>query len=144
MKVILRPRQMGKTSKLIEIAANTDSTILCVRHAHIRGLVCQAKELGYAIPRPMSVASFLNTDTPLRPKRILVDNAEWVLSDLLRLQGRSELTGLAMTGVNDINYDEQRDYQQWEEFRKSNKNLTFVEFVEFKYNIKQDGKNNES
>ena len=134
MKAIVRPRQMGKTSELIKLAANTDSTILCVRHSHIRSVVDLAKKIGYAIPEPMSVDSFQKPKHIDRPRRILIDNAEWVLIDLLRLQD-VRLVGLAMTGVNDVDYNEQYDCEQWQEFKRTNKDLTFIEFCNFKYGL---------
>lgn len=95
MKVIARDRGSGKTHDLIKMARQTDSTIVCANKCAANCVGKQAEEMKIRIKSPISIS-----DLPYigRGARILIDNAECVLSTLLP---NNEIIGLTITKSDD-------------------------------------------
>ena len=86
MKVIYKPRGTGKTTELVKLSATMQIPIICISPEHI----CEvAKELGMTIPQPISVRDY----KPFSNEKILVDDAEYVLSHLI---GKIECMTISM------------------------------------------------
>lgn len=130
MKVIVRPRQMGKTTDLIKYAAEIDATIVCLNEHMAKSIYRLAKDMGCNI----------HTPTPYTRLRcvsgtILIDNANMILANLLKYPEHM-IGGVVLDGVPDVNYSQLKDGEQWEEFRKFNPDMTYNEFAKFKYGMK--------
>lgn len=76
MKIIYAPRCAFKTTELVRLSAETNTPILCQHPSYIVDL---AKELALTIPAPIDLRDY----KPRTVERILVDDAEVVLSQLL-------------------------------------------------------------
>lgn len=59
MKIIARPRQAGKTTDLIKLAAEHFAYIVCVSHEHAYQLATQARAAGLDIPFPLTFDEFI-------------------------------------------------------------------------------------
>ena len=130
MKIIVRPRQMGKTTELILIAEKTQATIICRKCETAKSVKRMALEMGCNIPEPTSYTNTKNIEG-----NFLIDNADWILSAFLKIP-QHLIVGIAMDGVPEIDWDERQDIEQWEEFRRTRPDLTYKKFCEFKYNMK--------
>lgn len=58
MKIIHRPRNSGRTSKLIALAADDYSYIVCSSHAECARIARQADVMGLSIPFPITYMEF--------------------------------------------------------------------------------------
>ena len=76
MKIIYKSRGKGKTTELVKISASTGLPIVCKTTSHINYI---AKELGLTIPTPIAIKDY----KPFSNEKILVDDAEYVLSHLI-------------------------------------------------------------
>lgn len=76
MKIIYKSRGTGKTTELVKLSASTQTPIICINPRYISDV---AKELGLIIPQPISIKDY----KPFSNEKILVDDAEYVLSHLI-------------------------------------------------------------
>ena len=99
MKIINLGRGQGKTTRLLYASEFNDTPILCCNETHKKHLLYRAKELHLDIPEPIIVSDFFSQK--IRGKRIeeiLVDDAEWVLQQLLYSMGlHSEIKAITLT-----------------------------------------------
>ena len=131
MKVIVRPRQMGKTTELIKMAERYDAVIVTHRYETAKQVGRMAEELGYCI-RPPICCSTLKSDIKCGDIRnLIIDNAEIVLSEILGHGNR--IIGMSISGVENKFYDAQKDHEQYEDFRRFRPDLTFQQFCTIKY-----------
>ena len=131
MKIIVRPRQMGKTSELIRLAEKKDGVIVCLKMDTAKNIDRLAMKMGIKIRPSTTYGCLVDIKGPF-----IIDNADCILRTLLKLTS-SNVAGLAMNGVPEKEWDERRDYMQWEEFnRLRDDELTYKEFIEFKYGKK--------
>jgi len=141
MKVIVRPRQCGKSKDLIEYAWTYDYHILCYNQHDACRLFSQAKALNCDIPKDrfISASSGGKLFKGMRIKGLVVDNVDLVLSSLLNIlpecvSGSGDpIKLITTTGVNEHEYSEVEDYDQYQDFKTYRPNLTYVEFCKFKY-----------
>lgn len=54
MKMIIRKRATGKTTELIKIAAQNNSTIVCVNNTRVNNVLEQANKMGLEIKQPIT------------------------------------------------------------------------------------------
>lgn len=80
MEIICKERQTGKTIKLIKMSAANNIPILVTNENESYLIKQKAKTLGLVIPEPIMYDKSLN----LKGKDIYVDNAEWLLQDILK------------------------------------------------------------
>ncbi len=125
MKVIVRPRQMGKTRKLIQISEQTGAIIIVPDHRFVKNVQGLALKLGYVIPKPMTFGEL--KEKQVKPELgVLIDNADYIIRSMI---GSVVIKGIALDGfANEDDYDERRDYENREEF----KNLTYEDFCTLK------------
>jgi len=136
MKVIVRPRQMGKTTELLKYAAENDLVIVTHTVDYAKQLDKQATRAGL-IMRPPIAASMLMNDMKCNDvKGVVIDNVELVLSVLMH--NISPIYGMTVSGVPELDYDERKDHEQFEDFKKGNPDLTWQQFCSFKYNMTLD------
>lgn len=135
MKVIVRPRQTGKTTELIKLANAHNAIMVCLRHESAKGIDRKAKQMGLVIP---TAVSYSQENLRLIKNPIIIDNADRILCDMLNIPHCS-VVAMAMDGVPNMDYDEMRDYNQFIELSKHNKDLTYQKFIEMKYNKKFGG-----
>jgi len=138
MKVIVRPRQCGKTTELLEYAAFYGYTILTHKHADCKRLLDLAHDMGLDIPEPISVTTYPDCACSKVFKGIIIDNADLIMKHFLRdilPSCNGNLAMMTMSGVPEHEYDEHGDVEQWEEFRQYNPDLHYREFAKFKYNL---------
>lgn len=99
MKIISLGRGQGKTTRLLYASEFNDAPILCSNEVHKKYLKRMAEELRLHIPEPIIVSDFFTSK--IRGKRIeeiLVDDAEWVLQNLLYSMGlHSEIKAITIT-----------------------------------------------
>jgi hypothetical protein len=81
LKVIADKRGTGKTTKLVYASHVTGARILCMSRRNIDNIKDLARELKMAIPNPVCVKDIQCSD--VMQGDILVDNAEYVLQELL-------------------------------------------------------------
>ena len=87
MKIICTPRRTGKTTKLIEACAEQGGYIVCSSEREARDIARRAKDMGHNIPFPVTSFEVVNGKTLGKRIELLhVDNAEFVLQDLLRVR----------------------------------------------------------
>ena len=89
MLTIVGPRGSGKTQKLFKVAEKNNAMILT---PNSRALRVKAKDLGY---NNLEIIGFgdLDNDNFSLNKNVLVDNAEYVLKDLLNKFYSINMTG---------------------------------------------------
>lgn len=83
MKIICKPRQMGKTTELIKIAAQNLSTIICRSDSDARKISAQAHKMNIIILTPITIDDFLKGRFHAdRIKNFCIDNPELILKEL--------------------------------------------------------------
>ena len=109
MKKIIKPRQAGKTTDLIEISEKTGVYILTANRNRAECVFRMAQEQNRNIPFPVTLwdyqktgfrGSFIN--------HILIDDAEAVLQELFRTV---QIDALTMTSPES---DEEREDKTWD------------------------------
>ena len=88
---IFRPRQLGKSTELIKISAETGHYIVTANRIRAKVLFEQAQKLGYNIPNPFTVEDYLRSRKLKGSfiKNILIDDADAVLQavfDTVRIE----------------------------------------------------------
>lgn len=105
MKIINLGRGQGKTTRLLYASEFNDVPILCANKNHKSELVWRAKELGLKIPEPIIVSDLTSNKfmgQEYRRKDILVDEAPYVLQNLIRQLGMDgEVKAITLTS-NDL------------------------------------------
>lgn len=83
MQIILRPRQMGKTTELIRMSAETFAYIIVRSKNDATRIFHQAKEVGLDIPFPLTFQEFISGEYfGKNIKGFLIDNADDLLQSL--------------------------------------------------------------
>ena len=83
MKIIHRARQMGKTTEIIKIAADTFSYIVCLNHREADRIAKLAKEMKLDIPLPISFDEFKRNNYYFPGiKGFVFDNTDLFLQNL--------------------------------------------------------------
>lgn len=105
MKIINLGRGQGKTTRLLYASEFNNAPILCSNYKQKDDLLYKAKELRLNIPEPICVGDLFTNK--IRGKRydngILVDDAEWVLQQMLYSMGlHSEVEAITLTNEQRI------------------------------------------
>lgn len=94
MDIIVGAPRSGKTDQLIKMAANDYSYIICHNRDEAQRIANKAREVGLAIPSPITYDEFISVRYNAAGVRgFLIDNAECLLQ---RMAGRVELKGLVL------------------------------------------------
>ena len=83
MEVCNLPRGRGKSTYLIYRSHVTQIPILCMNQTSVENIKDMARRLDITIPEPIAVSSYLNEDKRPKPERLLVDEALYVLREVL-------------------------------------------------------------
>jgi NAD-dependent SIR2 family protein deacetylase len=95
MKVILRPRQTGRTEELIRLCAEAEergevSYIVCSNHTEAYRIAEVAKELKLMIGFPLTVHEFLDNQYAARNvNNLFIDNADQLLQAIAQVPIRA-------------------------------------------------------
>ncbi len=98
MKKIIGSRQTGKTAALLHMSASKHIPILTTNGSNAKLLEARAKEMGIVIPDPIvctSLDSFFNSHN--YHEGVIVDDAEWVLSTMLKHAGFKGIDALSIS-----------------------------------------------
>jgi len=83
MKVISRPRGMGKTTELIKMSAKENQYIVCSTYNDCTRVFRQAQSLGLDIPFPITFDEFIRREYYGKGiKGFLIDNADLLLQHM--------------------------------------------------------------
>lgn len=127
MKVIVRPRQMGKTTELIRMSNETGHVIVVPFQKFVERVERLAIKHDIPIKKPMTIAKLKECQDDTI-KGVLIDNADYILRDLIGA-GRYEIKAITIDGLpNEKFYDERESYMEYER-------LTYQEFCELKYGV---------
>ena len=83
MEVCNLPRGRGKSTYLIYRSHVTPIPILCMNQTHVENIKDMARRLDITIPEPIAVVGYLNENKRPKPERLLVDEALYVLREVL-------------------------------------------------------------
>jgi hypothetical protein len=128
---------MGKTTDLLDMAEDTN--LLIVTHTY-ESAIRLGKEIKRCCRNILPPVGIHGLQTYLANKEIdgiLIDNAEMVMRVLIA--GKYEIKAMAMTGVPEVDFNEVRDINQYEDFKRARPDLTYQEFSTFKYGTKVGG-----
>lgn len=104
MEVCNLPRGHGKTTYLIYRSHVTRTPILCMNQTHVRAIKDMANRLELSIPEPIAASEYMrdyvNTNAKKKPNRVLVDEALFVLGQVLE------------TNVDTVTFTEHDDYNE--------------------------------
>lgn len=95
MKVVMLPRQGGKTTQMLQLAQETFSYIVCPTMADVERLWALAREMELNIPQPISWVEF--TSGRYRPagiKGFLIDDVDRCLQGMTRV----DIKAITLTG----------------------------------------------
>lgn len=84
-KTITGTRGSGVSTQLVLESSLSRAPILCMYYPSKRHLLDRAAELGVTIPEPLTIGEF-NDRGLIKPKRIIIDDASFVLENLLGSQ----------------------------------------------------------
>ncbi len=80
MEVILGARRQGKTTRIIRVAAENFSYIICSNRREVLRIANQAREMGLEIPFPITMDEYMDGLFYGRGiKSFVIDNAELIL-----------------------------------------------------------------
>lgn len=86
-EMIMSPRRGGKSRELIEKSAQTGTYILVANSPRAHYLFEMARDLGFAIPFPVTVQEFFSSNrfdgSSIRKKGIYIDDVEDVMAAFL-------------------------------------------------------------
>lgn len=85
MNVYIAPRQIGKTTMLVKMSAETGAIIVVPTYPMIKYVEDIAKDLGLEIPKPIDYFHFIRELHTFVKKRYLVDELQMVL-DLMGVE----------------------------------------------------------
>jgi hypothetical protein len=101
MKIIAKGRSQGRTTELIKISAEKQIPIVCNSSGSVQYIMDTANKIGLKIPKPI-IPNELNL-VQFKNKDILIDNAEFLLQNLLHTHGIE-----AITVTTDENQEEKK------------------------------------
>lgn len=84
--LIIRPKKSGKTTELLKKSAETHTYILVKNQKKARQLFNQARQMGYAIPYPVTLDEYRDSKfvgSCIRRDGIYIDDLDELLKDLL-------------------------------------------------------------
>lgn len=86
MELIIKGRNAGKTTALIEKAANYNGYIVCLDESRAIHIITLAEKLGVKINHPLTALQFLggNYHGP-GVKRVFIDNADQLLQQICKV-----------------------------------------------------------
>lgn len=135
MKVIVRPRQCGKSHELIKYAHESGYHILVAKSRDGTRLYNLAQNIGYPISRSRILTASVDQLTSKDIVGIVIDDVDLVLGSLLGNLG-NKVKMITISGVPEHEYDDGADPAQYLDFVKYNPDLTFGEFCKFKYGMR--------
>lgn len=96
MKVLIRPRQRGKTAELIKESYENQTYILTLNRKRADNINRQAERMGLHIPNPVTLEDYKRTNGFQGSfiKEILIDDADDILKEIFR---RVEIKTITMT-----------------------------------------------
>lgn len=101
MKIINLGRGQGKTMRMLYASEWQDLPIVCATYSQKQHLIDTAKKLGLNIPEPIVASEIPSNriiDSRAADKDLLVDEAHWVLQNLLHSMGiRGEVKAITLT-----------------------------------------------
>ncbi len=90
MKVIARPRQGGKTTDLIKLAAEEFLYVVCPDRQQVRYVQRVAQDMGLDIPFPMTWGEFLRCDYRSKGvKGFVIDNLDLCIQQMTSVPVRA-------------------------------------------------------
>lgn len=115
MDIYVGARCSGKTATLIKKSAETGAYILVATKCQAHGVYCQAKEMGYDIPFPVTVSEVTTSrnyfdGSYMKKRGLLIDELHLVLDIAFRgipIRGAT-LNVDSNTDIKYLNPDEQR------------------------------------
>ena len=112
MKLIIKPRQSGKTSELIRMSEETNACILTPNWIMAEYTAEMAKKQGHDIPYPIALNDYMRTglrDSNVR--HILIDNADIVLQKIFSEYVRSN--GVTIDAITMSSEKPERFSSEW-------------------------------
>lgn len=104
MEVCNLPRGRGKTTYLVYRSHITHTPILCMNQIHAKTIKDTANRLDISIPDPITaseyVRDYINTKSKKKPDKVLVDEALFVLGQVLE------------TNVDTVTFTEYDNYNE--------------------------------
>lgn len=130
MKVIVRPRQHGKTLELIKLCyLNPGYIILVPNQMYKKSVEKLARTHGFGIPDMFTIDEIkISKRSNIRKDvtGVLIDNAEYILAHIFDLYGNYSIKAICIDGLKDeVDYDEGKDYMEY-------KSLTYQQYRELK------------
>ncbi len=103
---IATPRQRGKTTWAIKLAAKEDATLVVANHSMIESHMAKAEKLGLTIKEPITHHEFINGQklVGLPKSSYIIDDAEFLLQSLCKYPHQviaSTMTGLGLPSTSD-------------------------------------------
>ncbi len=152
MKVIVRPRQCGKTTDLLKLANEHQALIITHNHYQADHLWKEMVSMGWSgrkhtcqaeydeVPKPVSWESLPCSIKSTSYRAVVIDNIDLIIKHMLNKHGliMTPLVGLTVSGIPEVFYDEMRDMEQFEDFKNTNPELTYPEFCKTKYGVEYD------
>lgn len=83
VNVVIQNRGTGKTTHAIITSSKTGATIITHHEMAAREVYNKAKSLGCYIPKPMSINQYYLTPEHNKPEKIIIDELEAVLRQVL-------------------------------------------------------------
>lgn len=99
MNKIIMGRGFGKTYNLIKLSAVMQIPIICAYNKDY--IIKMSKELGVAIPKPLTAREVFSGGHRVREGDVLVDDAEQVLDYLMREMLGANIHTLTITSTDD-------------------------------------------
>lgn len=82
-RLIIKPRQTGKTFDCIKESAETGAVIVTSNYMNVQHLKMNAKREGFDIPNPISALDIINNNVRLDENiQLIIDDADHVLSTI--------------------------------------------------------------
>lgn len=104
MEVCNLPRGRGKTTYLVYRSYITRTPILCMDQTHVKTIKDIANRLNLSVPDPITASEYMrdyiNTKSKKKPNKVLVDEALFVLGQVLE------------TNVDTVTFTEYDDYNE--------------------------------
>ena len=96
MEKYIMPRGRGKTILLIHESERTQIPIMCSSKTETQIIKDRAKEMGCSIPQPISANDTMSLKGKRLP-RVLIDNADVMLSQLVKKLYGAEIEAFTMS-----------------------------------------------
>ena len=83
MKIIVRPRQGGKTTELVKMAHKHNGYIVCLNHLEVARVFEESQHMECKINFPITFHEFLNHEyNDKGVKKFYIDNVEMLIQQL--------------------------------------------------------------